>query len=92
MAYSGDENANNSFTVQYAASCCGWPTWVENAPHVGSPYTTTITGLTPGTSYTVRMTYSDPDKVTKPYASPASLPMAMMSPIRRSATLYHNVG
>ena len=71
MAYSGDQNANNSFTVQYQSVCCSWPTWVANAPHVASPYTTTITGLTPGASYNVRMTYNDPDTVKNmPYGAP----------------------
>lgn len=65
MPYTGDDNANNTYTVEYKfSSGSSWTTWVTNAAHSVSPYTTTITGLTPGGSYDVRATYNDPDGVT----------------------------
>lgn len=65
MPYSYDNNNNNSFTVEYKLSSSStWTSWVANAPHIASPYTTTITGLTPGSTYDIRMTYTDPEGVT----------------------------
>ncbi len=65
MPYSDDDNGNNTYTVQYRLSSSGsWLNWVTNATHTGSPYTTTITGLNPGGTYDVRVTYNDNDGVT----------------------------
>ena len=65
MPYSGDANSNSTYTVDYKLSASGtWTNWVTNAAHTASPYTTTITGLTSGSSYDVRMTYNDADGVT----------------------------
>ena len=65
MPYTGDANANSTYTVEYKFhSGSTWTTWVANAAHTASPYTTTITGLTPGGSYDVRVTYNDADGVT----------------------------
>jgi len=61
MNYSDDANANNSYTVDYKLSSSGtWTNWVTNAAHIASPYSTSITGLSPGI-YDVRMTFNDPD-------------------------------
>ncbi|MBK8465224.1 MAG: proprotein convertase P-domain-containing protein [Chloracidobacterium sp.] len=70
MPYTLDSNANNTYTVDYCltSSNCptngGWTNHVTAAAHVASPYTTTITGLSNGTSYDVRVTYNDADGVT----------------------------
>src|SRR3990172_6805300 len=65
MPYTNDANANNTYTVEYKLSASGtWSTWASNAAHIASPYTTTITGLTAGSTYDVRMTYNDVDGVT----------------------------
>src|SRR3990172_8919371 len=65
MPYTNDANANNTYTVEYKLSASGtWSTWASNAAHIASPYTTTITGLTAGSTYDVRMTYNDTDGVT----------------------------
>ncbi len=65
MPYTDDGNANNTYTVDYKLSSSGtWTNWVTNAAHTASPYATTITGLTPGETYDVRMTYNDADGVT----------------------------
>jgi hypothetical protein len=65
MPYSDDANANNTYTVDYKLSSSStWVNWVTAAAHTTAPYSTTITGLTPGTSYDVRCTYNDADGVT----------------------------
>lgn len=65
MGYTGDNNANNTYSVDYKLSAAGsWTNWVTAAAHVSSPYTTSITGLTEGVSYDVRMTFNDDDTVT----------------------------
>ena len=65
MPYTDDANGNNTYTVEYKfSSGSTWTTWVANAAHTASPYTTTITGLTPGGTYDVRVTYNDADGVT----------------------------
>ena len=74
MPYTGDQNANNTYTVDYclsAANCPGdvgtWTNWVTAAPHSPTPYTTTINpdplGLAIGASYDIRVTYIDPESV-----------------------------
>ncbi len=71
MPYTDDTNGNNTYTVDYcltSAACppggLGWTNWVTGDAHVASPYTTTITGLTPGTAYDIQATYNDGDGVT----------------------------
>lgn len=65
MPYSDDSNNDNTYTVDYKLSSAGsWTNWVTAAVNTASPYTTTITGLTPGESYDVRMSYNDTDGVT----------------------------
>ncbi len=60
MPYTGDNNANNTYTVDYKLSTDStWTNWVTAAAHTASPYTTTITGLQSGATYNVRMTYND---------------------------------
>lgn len=64
MPYTDDPNSNNTYTVDYKLSSSGtWTNWVTAAAHTTSPYSGTITGLTPGSSYDVRMTYNDADGV-----------------------------
>ena len=65
MPFTGDHNANNTYTVEYKfSSGSTWSTWVSGAAHTVSPYATTITGLTPGGTYDVRVTYNDADGVS----------------------------
>ena len=65
MPYSDDANADNTYSVDYKLSSASeWMNWVTDAGHTVSPYTTTITGLSPATSYDIRVTYNDPDGVT----------------------------
>jgi len=79
MPFSDDGNANNSYSVEYRFSAGGnWKTWVANAAHTASPYTTTLTGLTSGTSYDIRVTYNDADGVTG--TNPQTLTRATSSP------------
>lgn len=64
MPYSDDTNGNNSYTVEYKLSTPGsWISWATAASHTASPYTTAITGLSPGVKYDVRCTYLDSDGV-----------------------------
>jgi len=66
MPYTGDGNLNNSYTVDYKLTSepTVWSNWVTNAARVPSIYSTTITGLTAGETYDVRMTYNDINGVT----------------------------
>ena len=65
MPYSDDGNANNTYTIDYKLSSAGsWTSLVAAAAHAGSPYQTTITGLTTDASYDVRVTYNDVDTVS----------------------------
>jgi len=65
MPYTGDGNGDNTYTVDYClSSSCSWTNWVTGAAHTASPYSTTITGLTPGETYDVRLTYIDADGIT----------------------------
>ncbi len=65
MPYTGDVNANNFYSVDYKLSSSGtWLHWVVSAAHTPSPYSTVITGLTPGSNYDVQCYYFDPDGVT----------------------------
>lgn len=65
MPYTDDGNSNNTYTVDYKLSSSGtWTNWVASAAHTASPYSTTVTGLTTGASYDVRVTYNDADGVT----------------------------
>lgn len=65
MPFTGDDNSNNSYTVDYKRSVDSeWTNWVTDASHIDTPYITTITGLNPGTNYDVRCTYADADSVT----------------------------
>ena len=94
MPYTGDSNANNSYKVEYKySSGIAWTTWVANAAHTASPYSTTITGLTAGTSYDVRVTYQDIDGVTG--TNPQTLTaVSTLSPgiteLSGWSNLYHN--
>ncbi len=65
MPYSGDQNANNTYKVEYKLSSAGtWDVFTASAAHVISPYTATITELSSGASYDVRMTFNDADGVS----------------------------
>ena len=61
MPYTGDYNGDNFYTVEYKLSSSGtWLDWGTNPKaHSASPYTDTITGLTAGETYDVRLTYND---------------------------------
>ncbi len=65
MPYVDDGNANNTYVIDYKLSSSGvWTNLVPSAAHAASPYTYTVTGLAPATSYDVRVTYNDADGVT----------------------------
>ncbi|MCK5641918.1 MAG: hypothetical protein KAJ19_14035, partial [Gammaproteobacteria bacterium] len=60
MPYSGDVNNTSTYTVEYCVtSSCSYIPWVTGAANAPSPYSTTITGLTGGETYNVRVTYLD---------------------------------
>ncbi len=65
MPYTEDDNGDNTYTVQYK-SCTEetYTPWATNAPHIESPYQTTITGLQPNTCYDIETSYNDPDGVS----------------------------
>ncbi len=61
MGYTGDADANNRYRVRYCvqSACDRWTDHQVEAAHTASPYTTTITGLTAGETYRVRLRYLD---------------------------------
>ncbi len=67
MPYTDDDNSNNTYTVKHRVNSPqgSWVTLTPNPQtHSATPFTTTITGLTPGESYDVEMTYNDADTVS----------------------------
>lgn len=67
MPYGNDANGNNTYTVDYRLSgATDWSNWVTAAPHAASPYTTTISGLSQGSTYDVRCAFLDADAVEAP--------------------------
>ncbi|MEI6604225.1 MAG: LamG-like jellyroll fold domain-containing protein [Verrucomicrobiota bacterium] len=90
MPYSDDGNANNSYTVEYKFSAGGnWTPWVTQAAHTVSPYTTTLTGLTAGTSYDIRVTYNDADGVSG--TNPQTLTRATSNPGITELSAWSNI-
>ena len=64
MPYTLDTGGNNTYTVEYRlAGQNSYTAVVTAAAHVTSPFNTMITGLTPGTSYDIRLTYNDAEGV-----------------------------
>ena len=65
MPYTGDDNTNNTAKVEWQVPGGNWssPLGTHNLTHTSSPIKDTITGLTPNTSYDVRVTYLDGDGV-----------------------------
>ncbi|MFC1602372.1 hypothetical protein ACFL3U_02265 [Pseudomonadota bacterium] len=63
MPYDNDANANNNYTLEYKASSSSlWNKWIPDPqPHMTSPFSTAITGLTNGGIYDARVTYNDAD-------------------------------
>jgi len=93
MPYTNDGNASNTYTVEYKFSVGGnWTAWVSSAVHTASPYTTTITGLTQGTSYDVRVTYNDADGVvgTNPQTFTVVTGNPGITELNPWTNLYHN--
>jgi len=65
VPYTGDDNGNNTYTVQYKTCAEGtYTAWITNSPHTISPYITTIMGLAANTCYDIKTTYNDPDGVS----------------------------
>ena len=66
MPYTDDVNANNDYTVEYKLTSepTTWTTWAPDPhPHAATPFATSITGLTVGATYDVRVTYNDADGI-----------------------------
>jgi parallel beta-helix repeat protein len=65
MPYTGDDNANNTYTIDYKLSTDGsWINWGYKVMHRSSPYEATINGLVDGAIYDVRLIYNDLDGIT----------------------------
>lgn len=63
MPFWGDNNSNNTYTVEYKRSSSGiWTTHISGAGHVASPYAVILADL-PQETYDVRMTYNDVDGI-----------------------------
>ncbi|MEW6018850.1 MAG: Ig-like domain-containing protein, partial [Pseudomonadota bacterium] len=85
MPYTGDADGDSTFTVRYKLSSSdAWSDWGTNPKtHVASPFTDSITGLTTGESYDVRLEYNDPDGVTG--ANPQDFYGIMIPPVEPAA-------
>jgi subtilisin family serine protease len=96
MPYTGDNNSNNTYTVDYKLSGSGsWTNWVTSAAHTVSPYTATITGLADGGTYDVMMTYGDTDGVNGPNPQAVeniNLPASSTSPSQEIPTGIRRIG
>lgn len=85
MPYAGDDNASNTYTVDYKTCAAStWTNWVTNAAHTASPYTTAISGLINNQCYTVRTTYADSDGIS------GSNPQTIQISAGWDLTLLHN--
>jgi hypothetical protein len=77
MPYDYDMNHSSTYTVDYkvTGSPDAWTNYVDQASNQVSPYTGTISGLVPGKSYDIRMTYNDPDgfALTNPVVQTATV-------------------
>ena len=63
--YNNDANGNNTLTVEWDIDTGDYSSaWVQSLPHTASPYRGSITGLTEGQAYRVRITFGDIDGVT----------------------------
>ena len=88
MVYTGDENNDNSLKVEYGvtpADTNGWTTF-STATHPTSPYSPTITGLTSGESYDVKMTFTDADGVLGTVSATDTFVMPVYAIIPGTAT------
>ncbi|MGC2062401.1 MAG: CxxxxCH/CxxCH domain-containing protein [Thermodesulfovibrionales bacterium] len=87
MPYTGDANGNSAYTVQWKLCTAGSyaPADTINGTHTASPYTTTITGLTPNTCYNIKTAFIDADGVTG--TNPREIKITSTS----DNTLLHNV-
>ncbi|MFZ2196824.1 MAG: CxxxxCH/CxxCH domain-containing protein, partial [Thermodesulfovibrionales bacterium] len=65
MPYTGDDNGDNTCTVEFKPCTEGtYTVWITNAPHTSSPYKTTITGLQPNSCYDIKTTFNDADNLS----------------------------
>lgn len=87
MPYTGDDNANNTYTVRWKLCTDGSypPGNVINGSHTGSPFIAEITGLTANTCYNIQATYNDTDGVT------GSNPQEIKIYSTWDSTLLHNI-
>ena len=64
IPYTDDDNDNNTYAVSYGPTVTGtWTNWDLYIFHRQSPYQGTISGLTTGAAYYVRVLYKDVDGV-----------------------------
>jgi hypothetical protein len=63
MPYGGDVDNDGYFDVEYRTCGGSFSFWTTGGTTVSSPFIDTITGLTDGSCYDVRLTYNDPDTV-----------------------------
>jgi hypothetical protein len=64
MPFTDDANGNGTCAVEYKLSAAsGWTPWLNGISRSAASCTTTITGLTAGSLYDVRMSFSDSDGV-----------------------------
>ena len=63
--YSDDENHTNSISIAYKQHFeSNWTAWETDSTHSSTPCIATITDLEAGTSYDIRITFSDTDGIT----------------------------
>lgn len=89
MPYTDDINGNNTYLVEYQQGAGPFIVWPPNPQgHTASPFTTTITGLTAGQTYTVRVTYQDAEGIVGGTAVQTLAPVTLVS--WTDSNLVHN--
>ncbi|GFE57394.1 CxxxxCH/CxxCH domain-containing protein [Geobacter sp. AOG1] len=88
MPYTNDSDGDNYYRVEYQEDAGAFVFWAPNPQlHSASPFTTTITGLTTGKTYTVRVTYEDPDGIVGGTAIQTLAPLTLAV---ADNTMLHN--
>lgn len=87
VGYDNDDNANNSIKIEYSnvSASTGFVTAVTSSTHPTDPYQYSITGLTTGNTYWVRVTWNDADGLIG--TSPTVLPSIVLT---QYSPLMHN--
>ncbi len=90
VGYDYDDNSNNSITIEYSSvsASTGFVTAVTSSAHPVVPYQYSISGLTTGNTYWIRVTWNDADGVigTSPSVL-SSIVLTQYSPLMHNSAI-----